>query len=169
MRKSLLLALLALPLTAAAQLPIPVIPDWLRPADHNAQVLNQTHVTLAENNFTILQPNVIARSRGFKLLGLISLRSATYTEAMSRLYKRAHVQEGRPQAMANIVHESSSTFLILFSIPKVTIRADLIEFTGQGDTDEPMGDPTPVLLGSGRRANLGSAARERGPKRGVAP
>jgi hypothetical protein len=141
---------MAAPLMALAQLPLPVLPDWLKPNQKTAEVLNQTHVTLTSDNYYIVEPNVIARSRGFKLLGIITFRGASYSEAMSRLYSKAGVQQGHPQALANVVHESSSTYLILFSIPKVTIRADLIEFTS-GEPQEEMGDPSPVLLKANKR------------------
>jgi len=147
MKKLLILCVCALPMLAKAQLPIPVIPDWLRPGQGERGVLSQTHVTLTGNNFTIVQQNIVGQSRGFKLLGLISLRGASYTEAMSRLSARAQVQNGHPQAYANVVHESTSSNFILFTIPKVTIRADIIEFTpefyeGEGE----MSGPAPVLL-----------------------
>jgi hypothetical protein len=131
MKRWLLLAGLLLPFCTFAQLPIPLTPDWLKAGGEKSfGVLNSTHVTLTENNFTIVETNVVAKSKGFKLLGLISLKSASYTKAMTDLYARAQVKQGHPQALANVVYESSSTYLILFSIPKVTIRADLIEFTG---------------------------------------
>jgi hypothetical protein len=123
------LALLLFPFAAAAQFPVPLTPDWLKQTPSAAEVLNSTHVTLMENNFRIVQTNVIGKSRGFKLLGLITIKPASHTRAMSQLYGKAQVEPGRPQALANVVRESGSTFLILFSLPKVTIRADLIEFT----------------------------------------
>ncbi|HTD66884.1 MAG TPA: DUF6567 family protein [Candidatus Limnocylindria bacterium] len=130
------------PLAVLAQLPIPLTPDWLKPASSSAQILSSTHVTLTGNNFRIVETNVIGKSRGFKLLGLITLKPVSYTRAMSRLYDQAQVEPGRPQALANVVHESSSIYLILFSLPKITIRADLIEFTGvvnnDTDHDEPV-------------------------------
>jgi hypothetical protein len=122
-------ALLMFPFMALAQLPIPLTPDWLKQSSSSADVLHSTHVTLMENNFHIVQTNIIGKSRGFKLLGLITIKPSSHTRAMSQLYGKAQVQPGKPQALANVVRENSSTFLILFSLPKVTIRADLIEFT----------------------------------------
>jgi len=134
--------LLFVPFVAVAQLPIPLTPDWLKQGSSSADVLNSTHVTLMENNFRIVQTNVIGKSRGFKLLGLITIKSASHTRAMSQLYGKAQVEPGRPQALANVVRESGSTFLILFSLPKVTIRADLIEFT-ERNAELPRGAPRP--------------------------
>ena len=147
MKKYILAAILLLPCSGFAQLPLPVLPDWLNPNQGaTTEVLIHTHVTLTGNNFIILQSNIVAKSKGFKLLGLISLRSASHTEAMSRLYAKAQLQQRRPQALANVVRETTSTSLILFSIPKVTIRADLIEFTGQDDEDSESDDAAPVFL-----------------------
>lgn len=120
--------LLLFPIAVAAQLPIPITPDWLKPSQTSAELLQSTHVILTENNFRIVATNLVGKSRGFKLLGLITFKSTSHTRAMSRLVEKAHVEIGHPQALANVIHESSSMYLILFSIPKVTIRADLIEF-----------------------------------------
>lgn len=128
MKTWVVIGLVSLPLAALAQLPVPISPDFLKGGEKTSGILNSTHVTLTGNNYVMVQTNVTARSRGFKILGLISIRSASYTEAMSRLYAKAAVAEGRPQAIANVVHESGGLNLILFQIPKVRIRADLIEF-----------------------------------------
>ena len=144
MMRSFYLVLLLFPFTAAAQLPFPALPDWMKPSQSSADVLNSTHVTLMENNFRIIETNVIGKSRGFKLFGFITFKSASHTKAMSRLYEKAQVEPGHPQALANVVRESSSTYLILFSLPKVTIRADLIEFTG--GTEEEAGTNQPVAM-----------------------
>lgn len=136
MRHFYAIVVLLFPWLAAAQLPIPLTPDWLKQGSSSAEVLHSTHVTLTENNFRIVQTNVIGKSRGFKLLGLITIKPASHTRAMSELYGKAQVEPGRPQALANVVRESGSTYLLLFSLPKVTIRADLIEFTG-GNSELP--------------------------------
>lgn len=132
-----------------AQLPIPLLPDWLAPtAKEGSEILHRTQVTLASDNFTVLQTNVMGRSRGFKILGLISVRSPSYTEAMSRMYSQARLQTGRPQAFANVLYEQTSSSFILFSIPKIKIRADLIEFNASDEGEEATSSATPVLLGN---------------------
>jgi hypothetical protein len=154
MKRWFSLVSLLLPLSTFAQLPIPLTPDWLKAGgDKSFGVLNSTHVTLTENNYMIVETNVVAKSKGFKLLGLISIKSASYTKAMTDLYARAQVKQGHPQALANVVYESSSTYLILFSIPKVTIRADLIEFVGTAKLDEarPPVSRAPVSLSHQQR------------------
>ena len=138
MKTWVLLLLGFLPFTLSAQLPLPVLPDWLKPGGQkNFGVLTDTHVNLTENNYKIVQTNVIAKSKGFKLLGFITLKSASYTKAMSGLYSSAGVAAGQPQALANVIHESSSANFLLFSIPKVTIRADLIQFYDRERSETP--------------------------------
>jgi len=89
----------------------------------------ETNVQLSENNYRVVAANAIGRSYGFKLLRFIDIISPTYTRALSRLHKKAGLVEGKAQALANIVKEESSLDLIVFSIPRVTVRADVVEFT----------------------------------------
>jgi hypothetical protein len=127
--KWVLSALVFFPLAAFAQLPIPITPDWLKGGEKEHGVLHNTQVELAGTNYRIVQTNLTARSRGFKLLGFITIKSPSYVQAMSRLCARAEMQEGQPQVFANMIYETGGPNLIIFSIPKIKVRADLIEFT----------------------------------------
>jgi hypothetical protein len=130
--------LIFFPLGALAQLPIPLTPDWLK-GDKESGVLHSTQVQLAGNNYRVLQTNVTAKSGGFKVLGFITIKSPSYVKAVSRLCAKAGVEEGQPQAFANFVYETGGMNLILFSLPKIRVRADLVEFTGLPNmgTEEP--------------------------------
>lgn len=119
-----------MPLGVIAQLPIPITPDWLKGGDKQSGVLHSTQVQLLGDNYRVLQTNVVAKSSGFKLLGLITIKSPSYVKAFSRLYAKARVEEGKPQALANVVYETGGMNLILFSLPKIRVRADLVEFSG---------------------------------------
>ena len=121
--------LIFVPLGALAQLPIPITPDWLK-SDKESGVLHSTQVQLAGNNYRVLQTNIVAKSGGFKLLGIITIKSPSYVKAFSRLYAKAGIAEGQPQALANVVYETVGMNLIIFSLPKLRVRADLVEFTG---------------------------------------
>jgi len=123
-------ALVFIPLTMVAQLPIPITPDWLKGGEKESGVLHSTQVQLVGNNYRVLQTNIVVKSGGFKLLGFITIKSPSYVKAMSRLYAKAQVEEGQPQAFANVVYETGGMNLIVFSLPKIRIRADLVEFTG---------------------------------------
>ena len=85
------------------------------------------------NNYRVLQTTIVAKSGGFKLLGFFTIKSPSYVKAVSRLYARAGVEEGRPQTLANVVYETGGLNVILFSLPKIRVRADLVEFTDARD------------------------------------
>ena len=87
-----------------------------------------TQVDLSKANYRIVKANAIGESSGFNLLGIIPIVPPRYTTAMSDLYSRVDILEGKSHALVNVIQERSSLYLILFSIPKLTIRADLIEF-----------------------------------------
>jgi hypothetical protein len=93
-------------------------------------------VRLQEANFAVVRTNLVGSSKGFKLLGFITLRPATLTEAMNQLYASAEVEGGRPQTFVHLIIEHSGIYVILFSIPEVTVRADLVEFIPGGQPDE---------------------------------
>ena len=92
------------------------------------EIHQETHVTLAEANYVVLKTNVVGKSKGFSLLGFITIKPAQFQKAADCLYANAEIQPGRPQALGNVVMEKTSAYWILFSIPKVTVRADVIEF-----------------------------------------
>jgi len=88
-----------------------------------------TQVDLSKKNFHIVKANAIGKSSGFELFGFIPFAQPTYSEAMSDLYEKAGVTEGKAQTLTNVTQERSSLYLLLFSIPTLTVRADVIEFT----------------------------------------
>lgn len=111
---------------------VPAIPalSGLLPGPGGTQVLTTTTVNLSKQNYKIVKANAIGSSTGFSFLGLISLKSPGFNEAMTRLYRNANVSEGKAQAIVNVVLEQSSTYFVLFALPKITVRADVIEFAG---------------------------------------
>ncbi|MDD2658685.1 MAG: hypothetical protein PHY54_03265 [Methylococcales bacterium] len=126
----LLNILLILWLLTGCAAALPALPalSGLIPASGGTQILTTTTVSLSKKNFKIVKANAVGRSVGFSLLGLFSLKSPCYEEAISRLYWSANVSEGKSQALVNVMHEQTSTYFILFSLPKITVRADIIEF-----------------------------------------
>jgi hypothetical protein len=88
-----------------------------------------TQVDLSRKNFRVVKANAVGSSTGFKLFGFIPFAAPTYTGAMSRLYKNAGLTEGKAQTLTNVTQERSNLYLVLFSLPKLTVRADIIEFT----------------------------------------
>ncbi|MHC4447617.1 MAG: DUF6567 family protein, partial [Planctomycetota bacterium] len=66
---------------------------------------------------------------GFALiLGLIPLVSPTNAEAMANLHETARI-EGKSAALINVSQDKTVVNLILFTIPRITISADVVEFT----------------------------------------
>ncbi len=92
------------------------------------QVHEQTSVRLSSDNFTLVKTNVWGRSRGFRLLGFITIYPATFTKAMSRMYGAAQLRTGEPQTLAHFTVENSASYWILFSIPAVEVHADVVAF-----------------------------------------
>ena len=124
-----MLPILCLLTGCAAALPALPALSGLIPAPDGTHVLTTTIVNLSRQNYKIVKANAIGSSVGFSFLGLFTLKSPGYEEAITRLYRSAGFSEGKAQAIVNVVHEHSSTYFILFALPKITVRADVIEFT----------------------------------------
>jgi hypothetical protein len=107
------------------------------------QANTHTSVNLSEGNFVVVKTNVVGRSKGFSLLGLITIYPATTTKAMSRLYAKAGMQEGKPKTVAHLVIEHSSMYFILFSIPETTVRADIVQFNSKAEQPDNGGKKDP--------------------------
>ncbi len=93
------------------------------------QIQNNTEVRLQQKDFIVVKTNVVGQCKGFSLFGVVTIVPAAVTTAMNRLYTQAAMQPGRSQTLANLIMEKDSTFLLLFSIPRTSVRADVIEFT----------------------------------------
>ena len=99
------------------------------------EIHNNTDVRLQEKNFIVVKTNVVGQSSGFSLLGILTIVPAKFTKAMSRLYTQAEMQSGHPQTLVNLIMEKDATYFILFSLPRTSIRADVIEFIPATTTD----------------------------------
>jgi hypothetical protein len=76
----------------------------------------------------VVRTNVAGTSRGFALLGLISVKPPNAIEAFARLYEAGGISEGHALALINVLQQSSAPYFILFSLPEITFRADVVEF-----------------------------------------
>ena len=91
---------------------------------------SDTQVSLTGNNYKVIKAGAKGESSGFRLLGIIPFASPNYADAKADLYHSVgETLTGRSVALANQTEDRSSIYLILFSIPKVTITADVVEFT----------------------------------------
>lgn len=94
-----------------------------------------TDVSLNQKNYKVIRAGATGQSYGFRLLGILPITSPTYATAKQTLYQSVgEPLTGRAVALANQTEDRSSLYLILFSIPKVTITADVIEFTDSSAT-----------------------------------
>jgi len=86
-------------------------------------------VALAGNNYKIIKTGASGQSSGFRFLGIIPIVSPTHSGAKASLYQEIGIPlTGRSVALANETEDRSSLYLILFSIPKITVTADVVEF-----------------------------------------
>ena len=64
-------------------------------------------------------------------MGIIAINSPTYAAAKSDMYQNfGQPVVGKSIALANVTEDRSFLFLILFSIERITVTADFVEFTG---------------------------------------
>ena len=110
--------------------PIPPLPFTLPlpSGSGQASVLTLTEVSLAQRNYRVVRTNVAGSSRGFALLGLISVKPPNAIEAFARLYEAGGISEGNALALINVLQHSRAPYFILFSLPEITFRADVVEF-----------------------------------------
>jgi hypothetical protein len=97
---------------------------------HMPQGTNTT-VDLSRKNYRVVKANAVGESTGFSLFGVIPFVSPRHTKAMTDLYAKAQVKEGTAFALTNVLQEESNIYLILFSLPKLSISADVVEFTDE--------------------------------------
>jgi hypothetical protein len=133
------------------------------------EVHSETAVRLQEGNFVTIRTNVVGSSKGFNLLGFITLYPATLNIAMNRMYADAQAQHGRPQTFAHLIVEHSAIYVVLFSIPKVTARADLVEFLPADADPEDDQEIMPRNLGVQRASGISFRRRAPMPKATVRP
>jgi hypothetical protein len=96
------------------------------------QILTATEVQLSSGNFRIIKTNAVGSSWGVNFLGIFPLLSPDIVKALSNLYENGCVGEGRPVAIVNVVQQNTAPYFILFSIPRITVRADVVEFVDGG-------------------------------------
>lgn len=102
-----------------------------------------TTVSLAADNYKILKSNVVGTDWGVSLLGIIPIVSPDNAKAFARLNLAGEVYGGTPRAVVNILQQNTAPFFILFSIPRITFRADVVEFTKPAQPQAAKPQPSP--------------------------
>lgn len=89
----------------------------------------ETSVSLNRNNYKVIKAAARGQSSGFYLLGLIPIVTPNYASAKADLYDGiGQSLEGRSVALANQTQDRSTFYLFLFSVPTISITADVVEF-----------------------------------------
>ena len=85
--------------------------------------------TLTKGNYKMIKANARGTSYGFRLLGLIPFANPEYAQAQESLYASVgQPLERRSTALVNQTEDRTSLYFILFSMPRVTVTADVIEY-----------------------------------------
>ncbi len=104
---------------------------WGCASQHTGRMQQSTDagVTLREATYKIVKAGARGSSYGFSLFGFIPITTPKYANAKSDLYDSVgQPLEGRSIALANQTEDRSSIWLLLFSLPKIVVTADVIEF-----------------------------------------
>ena len=89
---------------------------------------------LKDSQFRVVKKNLRGESMGFNLLGFLPIVPASITDAMDQVQSQVE-SEGRAIALINVTQERQTTYLILFSLPRVVVRADAIEFLDESQSN----------------------------------
>ena len=92
----------------------------------------QTVANLSEKNFRVIETNVQGTSSGFSIFGFLGpaalpIFSPTYAGAMASLHRAAQI-EGKSAVPVNMTVDISYFNLLIFSIPSITVCADIVEY-----------------------------------------
>lgn len=136
---------------------LPVVPPGiLSPAGTpSGGTLLLTTTELSQGNYRVIRSGVRGQSQGLVLLLFLGLRSASLTDAVDRLYEAAGLERGGPWALAHVVHEYQPRSFLLFGLPRMRVRADVVEFVGVEVPDR----PAPGCSDSGSLEPAGAADR----------
>lgn len=93
-------------------------------------------ITIDRDDCKLICGRAQGESKGFKLLGLISLKSPSESDALAAMYDNARSRgaklEGESVTFANTSIERSSNYFILWSMPAIKISGDAVQYMGDG-------------------------------------
>jgi hypothetical protein len=109
---------------------IPLLPSLIGGlgTGSDGKVLQETSVGLNRSNYRLVATNVRGQSRGLTLLIFFTVDPISYAEAFSDLQANAPIEPGDTRAFVNVVHDRSARNFLLFALPKLSVRADVVEF-----------------------------------------
>jgi hypothetical protein len=94
---------------------------------------SETHLDRA--NFRVIKASARGEDQGFYLLGFIPILMPSISDATDRLMQGISA-EGRAVSLTNVTQERQTLYLVLFSLPKIVVRADVIEFLAEQPTSK---------------------------------
>lgn len=94
---------------------------------------DQSATQLNRGNFRVIKASARGVDAGFAFLGIIPIVSPSISDATDQLFEGVQA-EGRAISLANVTQERQNWYLILFSLPRIVVRADVIEFLTEPDT-----------------------------------
>lgn len=96
----------------------------------NKMPSTETQVSLTHGNYKMIKAGAEGRSYGFRfLLGIIPITAPSSASARADLYRNLDQPvNGKSIALVNVQEDRSTTWLLLFSIPKLVITGDVVEF-----------------------------------------
>jgi len=99
----------------------------------------ETQVNLNHANYKVIKAGAEGRSYGFRfLLGIIPITARSTAAARANLYENVgEPLKGRSIALVNVMDDRSTTWLILFSIPKIVVTGDVVEFAQENNSQTP--------------------------------
>jgi hypothetical protein len=99
----------------------------------NTMPSTQTQVNLNRANYKVIKAGAVGTSYGFRfLLGIIPIAAPSTATARADLYQHVgQVVNGKSVALVNTMEDRSTTWLLLFSIPKIVVTGDVVEFTDE--------------------------------------
>ncbi len=124
-------------LLAALLLSVPIVgcTSW---GDMPSATQSATHLDRA--NFRVIKASARGEDGGFFLLGFIPIVTPSLSDATDRLMQGISA-EGRAISLTNVTQERQNMYLVLFSLPKIVVRADVIEFLDEEATPSKPAQP----------------------------
>lgn len=92
-----------------------------------------TSVALTQKNYRVLKAGAAGNDWGWRLFCLVPFANPEYATAKANLYEGVKI-EGKATGLANLTEDRSRQCFILFSLEKLTLSADIIEFV---ESDQP--------------------------------
>jgi hypothetical protein len=121
---------LSVPLGAALSAAIIIVTGCASSRVEENMPSTETQVSLDRANYKVIKAGAEGRSYGFRfLLGIIPITAPSAADARADLYQNlGQPVNDKSVALVNVMEDRSTTWLILFSIPKLVITGDVVEF-----------------------------------------